>query len=130
MLVRGLTVVDLELVALLLDALGRERLACEVRERRLERPVLLRLERLDLALAVHDETERDRLDTAGREPVADLLPEEWRHRVADEPVDDSARLLGVHEILVDVPRMLERLVAGGGRAFVERDPAGLGCGGP
>jgi hypothetical protein len=45
-LVRGLAVVDFELVALLLDDLGRERLAGEVCERGLERPVLLRLERL------------------------------------------------------------------------------------
>src|SRR5205814_10291742 len=75
-LVRGLAVVDLELVALLLDDFGRERLAGVVRERGLERPVLLRFERLDLALAVDDEPERDRLDAPRGKSVADLLPEE------------------------------------------------------
>src|SRR2546429_8201485 len=108
MLARVCAIVYLELVALLLDALGGERLAGVVRERRLERPVLLRFERLDLALAIDDEAERDRLDATRRKPVADLLPEERRHRVPDEPVDDSAGLLGVHQVLVDVARGLER----------------------
>src|SRR2546426_1088222 len=86
--VGGLAVVNFELVTLLLDDLGGERLPRVVRERGLEGPVLLRLERLDLALAVDDEAERDRLDAAGGEAVPDLLPEERGHRVSDEPVDD------------------------------------------
>ena len=64
MLIGSLAVMDLELVAFLLDDFGAEGFARVVRERGLESPVLLRLERLDLALAVDDEPERDRLDAA------------------------------------------------------------------
>ena len=127
-LVRRLAVVDLELVALLLDDLGRERLARVVRESGLEGPVLLRFEGLDLALAVDDEPERDGLDAARGEAVADLLPEERRHGVAHETVDDSPSLLRIDEVLVDVPRMLERFLNGGGGDLVEGDAAELGLG--
>src|SRR5439155_15976813 len=126
MLVGRLTVVDLELVALLLDDLGGERLAGMVRKRGLKRPVLLRLERKDLALAVHDEPERDRLDAAGGESIPDLLPEEARHRVADEPVHDAPRLLRVHEVLVDIARVLEGLLDRGRSDLVEGDAPKLG----
>src|SRR6184192_985330 len=126
MLIGSLTVMDLELVALLLDDLGAERFARVVGERGLESPVLLRLERLDLALAVDDEPECDRLDATRGEAVADLLPKERRHRVADQPVDDPARLLSIHEVLIDLPRMLERFLDGGRGDLVEGDPAQLG----
>ena len=99
-----------------------------VRERGLEGPVLLRLEGLDLALAVDDEPERDGLDAARGEAVANLLPEERRHRVAHETVDDSPSLLRIDEVLVDVPRMLERFLNGGGGDLVEGDAAELGLG--
>src|SRR5207253_2028978 len=125
-LVGSLTVMDLELVALLLDDLGAERVARVVGKRGLESPVLLRLERLDLALAVDDEPECDRLDAARGEAVADLLPKERRHRVADQPVDDPARLLRIHEVLINLPRMLERFLDGGRGDLVEGDPAQLG----
>src|SRR5581483_11575641 len=98
---------DLELLALVLDDLGPERLAGLVREIRLDAPVLDGREGLDLALAIDDEAQRDGLDASGRQAVADLLPEERRHRVADEPIDDAARLLRVHEVLVDLARVLE-----------------------
>ena len=120
-----LAVGDLELLALELDDLGRERLAGHVREERLDAPVLLRGERLDLALAVDDQAQRDGLNSAGGESVADLLPEERRHRVTDQPVDDATRLLGVHQILVDVARMLERVLDRRRRDLVERHAAEL-----
>jgi hypothetical protein len=54
------------------DELGGERVAGGRREDRLDRPVLARGERLDLALALHDQTDRDRLHATGRQPAADL----------------------------------------------------------
>src|SRR5439155_171030 len=87
--------------------------------RGLERPVLLRDERLDLALPIDDEPEGDGLDATGREPVPDLLPEERRHRVAAEPIHDAASLLRVHEILVDLARVLEGLLDRRRRDLVE-----------
>src|SRR5437773_5530843 len=121
MLVGRLAGVDVELVALVLDHLGGERLTGVVRQERVDAPVLLGLERLDLALAVDDEPQRDRLDAAGGQPVADLLPEERRHRVAHETVDDAARLLSVHQILVDVTGMLGRVGDRRGGDLVESD---------
>ena len=61
------------------------------------RPVLDRDERLDLAFALADDPQRDRLDAPGGQTPPDLLPEEVRDLVADEPVDDAARLLRVDE---------------------------------
>src|SRR5438552_9368735 len=123
MLVRRLAVMDFELVPLLLDDFGAECLAREVRERRLERPVLLRSERLDLALAIDDEPERDRLNPAGGKPVAVLFPEERGHRVANETVHDAASLLRIDQVLIDLAGMLECLLDRCRGDFVESDAA-------
>ena len=61
-----------------------------------------------LALALHDEPRRDRLDASCREPLRHLLPEHGRDLVAVEAVEDPARLLRVDEPVVDVSRLLER----------------------
>ena len=75
-------------------------------EPRLDRPVLLGHEGADLALALADDAHRDRLHAPGREPAADLLPEERAELVADEPVEDAARLLRVEAVLVELARVL------------------------
>ena len=67
-------------------------------------------ERHPLALTLDDEARRDRLDAAGGEPGHDLLPEHRRHLVAVEPIEDPPRLLCVDEPLVDLARLLERLL--------------------
>ena len=77
-------------------------------EPRVDRPVLDRDEGLDLALALADDPQRHRLDAAGGEAPPDLLPEKVRHLVADEPVDDSPRLLRVDASAVDLARLLHR----------------------
>ena len=107
--VGGLAVADVERGAVDPDELRGERLAALGREDRLERPVLAGGERLDLPLALDDEPHRDGLDAAGRQAGADLPAQERAQRVADEPVDDPAGLLGVDEVRVDVARMGERL---------------------
>ena len=76
-------------------------------------------EALALALALHDDAERDGLDAPGRQAAPDLRPEEVRHLVADEPVDDAARLLRVHAVLVDHAGVLDRARHGGLRDLVE-----------
>ena len=78
-------------------------------EQRLERPVLAGGERADLALALDDHAHRDRLDAARRQAAADLARQERAQRVADQPVDDAPRLLGVDEVLVDLARVGERV---------------------
>ena len=91
------------------------------REVGVERPVLLGLERLDLALALHDEPHRDRLHAPGGEPAPHLLPEDGADLVADEPVEDAARLLRVELLPVEVDRVLDGLLDRVLRDLVEED---------
>src|SRR5207344_686254 len=53
------------------------------------------------------------------EAPPDLGPQEVRDLVADEPVDDAARLLRVHAVLVDRARVLDRAGHGRLRDLVE-----------
>ena len=71
-------------------------------------PVLDRREASDLALALDDQAERDRLDAAGRQAGLDPPPQQRGDLVADEPVEDPARLLGVEQLQVDLARVLRR----------------------
>ena len=89
------------------------------RERRLDVPPGRAYEGHSLALPLDDESGGNRLDAAGREPAHDLLPEHGRDLVAVEPVEDPARLLRVHEPLVDPPRLGERTADRVGRDLVE-----------
>ena len=77
------------------------------REPGVDAPVLLGLERLDLPFAVDDQPQRHRLDAAGRQCAAELLGKERRQLVSDDPVQDSAGLLGVHQVEVDAARVTE-----------------------
>ena len=109
MAVGGRLVGDVERLAVDAHELRRERVAGRRGQDRLDRPVLAGRERLDLALALDDEADRDRLDATGRQAAADLARQQRAERVADEPVDDAAGLLRVDEVLVDVARIGERL---------------------
>ena len=105
-----------------------KRLAGGGREDRLDRPVLAGGEAVDLALALDDEAHGDRLDAPGRQAAADLARQERAERVADEPVDDPPRLLGVDEVHVDLARVGERLADGRLGDLVEGHPPRLGRG--
>ena len=107
------------------DQLGGERVARGGREDGLDRPVLTRREGFDLALALDDEPDGDRLDAAGRQPATDLARQQRAQRVADEPVDDAACLLGVDEVAVDVARVRERLADRRLGDLAERDASRL-----
>ncbi len=92
----------------------------------LERPVLHRDERLDLPLALDHQPHRDRLHPAGGEAAAHLLPEQRADLVADQPVEDPARLLRVVLGLVERARvgdgLLDRLLGD----LVEEHPHRVG----
>ena len=124
---RGL-VGHVERLAVDAHELGGERLAGRGRQDRLDRPVLAGRERVDGALALHDQADRDRLDAAGGQAAHDLARQERAQRVAHEAVDDAPGLLGVHEVLVDVARVGERLADGGLGDLAEGHAAGLGRG--
>ena len=106
-------VLDLELLAVLLREARDERRSSPAavrlrRELRAAVPVLLGDERLDLALAVDDEPERDALHATGGEPERELRPDERRHVVADDAVEHAPRALRVVEVLVELARAMRR----------------------
>src|SRR5207247_159138 len=78
-------------------------------------------ERLDLALAIHDQSDGHRLHPTGRQPALDLVPQERRQAVPDEAVEDAARLLRVHFPEVDAPGLGERRLDCALGDLVERD---------
>ena len=70
-----------------------------------DRPRFLRLELLDLELAVADEPERHGLDAAGRSGARKLAPQDRRQREADEIVERAAGEIGVDQRPVDRARV-------------------------
>ena len=98
---------DLGLLAVDVVQLGGELLAVLL-EQRLDGPVLDRLERADLALALDDEPQRDRLHAARRESLLHGLPEDRARLVADEPIEHAARLLRFDLLAVDLAGVLDR----------------------
>ena len=97
-----------DLVAVPLDQPRGERRAVLL-ERRGDRPIFLRGERLDLALAVDDQAQRDRLDAARRLGAGQLAPQHRAEREPDQIIERAARAVGVDQILVELARMLHRL---------------------
>ena len=55
----------------------------------------------DLALAFDDQPHGDRLHTARRQRRPHLFPQHGRELEAHQPVEDAARLLGVHQVHID-----------------------------
>src|SRR5690606_34400054 len=91
-------------------------------EMALDVPVAGRHEADAFTLALDDHAGGDALHPAGAELGHDLLPQHRRDLVAVEPVEDAARLLGVHEAAVDVARVLDGLADRLRRDLVEDHP--------
>src|SRR5262249_59020760 len=72
---------------------------------RVNGPVFLLIERLDLALALHDQTQSHGLHASGRKSAPDFVPQERRNLVADNAVQHAPRLLRIHQVAVDITRM-------------------------
>ena len=81
-------------------------LALAPRQLGLERPVLDRDEGLDLALAIDDHAHGDGLHAPGGQAAPNLAAQEVADRVADQAVEDAARLLGVDAVHVDAARIV------------------------
>ncbi|GAB3817914.1 hypothetical protein GCM10027605_69410 [Micromonospora zhanjiangensis] len=80
-------------------------------------PVLGAAERHPLPLALHHDPGGHRLDPPGGQAAADLAPQHRGDLVAVQPVQDPARLLGVHQVPVDL--------AGVGHGGLDRRPGDL-----
>ena len=95
------------------------------REAGIDAPVLDRGEVADLALALDDHPQRDRLHAPGREPRLDPPPQQRRDLVADQPVEHAPRLLRIEQLQVDLARAAEGLQDRVARDLGERDALGL-----
>ena len=73
-------------------------------------PVFLRLERLDLALALDDQPHGHRLHPAGAQVLGHLLAQQRAELVADDAVEEAARFLGGDAVHVDRAGVRERLL--------------------
>ncbi len=88
-------------------------------------PVFLGREVADLLFAVDDHARGHGLHTAGGKPLAHLAPQKRRELIAHDAVKDAARLLRVHQILIDVARMGQALAHNVFRDLVEGDAPGF-----
>jgi len=82
----------------------------------------LRLESHDLPLPLDDQPDGHALHASGRQRRFDLFPQHGRQLEADQPVENTARLLGVDQIQVDSARILDRMQNRVLRNFVKNDP--------
>jgi hypothetical protein len=82
-------------------------------------PVFLLLERADLAFPLHDQPDRDGLHASGGKAAAHLVPQERRNLEPYQPIENAAGLLRVHQVAVNVARLLERVLYRLLRNFVE-----------
>src|SRR5439155_9291258 len=88
-------------------------------------PVGRRSEGSAFALPIYQQFDGDRLHPAGAQFGSDLLPEDGRQSVAEEPVQNAARLLSADEGLVDVARVRDGFLQGFRRDFVKDDSLDL-----
>ena len=93
------------------------------RESRVDRPVLGAHVRHAVALPGDHEARGHRLHAPRRQGRADLTPQEGRDLVAVEAVEDAAGLLRVHEVGVQVTRVLQGALDRFLRDFVEHHAA-------
>ena len=103
-----------------------ERRRLRARQVRIERPIFRGIERLDVALALYDQPQRDGLHAPGRQPTAHLVPKQRRHLVPDQAIQHAAGLLRVYQVAIDVAGMLKRLLHGLLRNFVKRNSLDAG----
>ena len=114
--------VRLRLLAVLAVVVGEEGLAFRrVAQRGFQRPVFLGLECLDLLFAVVHHAHGNGLHAPRGQAAAHLFPQQRRELIAHDAVEDAARLLGVHQILIDGAGLLDALADDLLRDLVEGD---------
>ena len=85
-------------------------------------PIFLRLEGLDLGLALADEAQRHRLDPARRAAAGQLAPEDRREGEADQVIQGAPGEIGLHQLAVDLAGTGHGVEHGGFGDLVEHDP--------
>ena len=88
-------------------------------------PVLFRLEGPDLVLPVHNQSGGHGLNTARGQTPPHLLPQQRGQFVANDSVQNPACLLGIHQTIVNISGMLDRILHYLFRNFIKGHPLGL-----
>ena len=88
-------------------------------------PVLLGLEIPDFLFPVHHHPGGNALNPSGRQSPTDFLPQQRGKLITHNPVQNSPGLLGIHQIIVDFPGMLDGLLHHLLGNFIEGDSPGL-----
>ena len=88
-------------------------------------PIFFRLEGLHFLLAIHYEPERNGLHSARGDPALDLVPQQRTDLVADKPIEDAPRLLGLEQVHIELGRVSDRFEDRRLRNGVEEDPVDL-----
>ncbi len=115
-------VAELDLLVVPRDQLRRKRpLLVQLRQLGRDRPVFFRHEGLNLALAVADESDRDRLNPSRAQVSLYFGPEQRAELIAYETIENPSRLLGIDQSFIHVLRMLQRLLHCMARDLVEGD---------
>ena len=86
-------------------------------------PIFLRHKCLDFLFTVADELHGHRLHASGRKPLLDLAPEKRAELVADNAVEHTPRLLGIHTVDIDRMRLPHSRLYGRFRYFIKNDAA-------
>ncbi|MPN17862.1 hypothetical protein SDC9_165217 [bioreactor metagenome] len=94
-------------------------------QKRVQRPVFLGLKGLDLPLPVVHHPGCHGLDPPCGKAPADFLPQKRAELIAHDTVQNAPGLLGIHQILVDVPGLANRLLHHLFGNLVKGHPAGL-----
>ena len=90
-----------------------------------QRPVLLRLEVLNFPVTVIHHPGSNGLHPARRQASLDFFPQQGAQLIAHQPVENAPGLLGVHQILVNVPGILNALTHHVFGDLVKGDPFGF-----
>ena len=75
-----------------------------------QRPVFLRDELRDLLLPLRHQPDGHGLHTSGGQAAADLLPQQRGELIAHDAIQRAARLLRVHQILIDGAGVLDGIL--------------------
>ena len=97
----------LELLIVFSVETSREFCASLALEHGVKQPVFLAVKASYLVFAVNDHARCNRLHSAGRKAAADLFPKQRRELIADKAVEQSARLLCIDKIVVDITGLID-----------------------
>ena len=106
-LFRFFAVVNFDLLFTFSDESGVESRRLAGREVGIDRPVFFLFERLDLAFTFDDQTQSNGLHASRGETSTHFIPEQRGNLISNQAVENTARLLRVHQILINGAGMFE-----------------------